>query len=213
MSDMSDGKINKDEFKEEVKNVIEPLQGSELGEIKLSHVLEEILDIALKYKLKMPIDFVLFGKTIVTLEGIALEYDPKFNIVVSIKPFIEKLVRKSLSPKKIAKNFIKSAVKFNSLLNRLPGEAEAVLNKIKDGTIKVDVEDTDIRKLSLEIDKSSNRLVYGMIIAALLVASALTIQVSGPTFLGLPLVSFITFVSAMTLLFIFFVSVVRGEKT
>ena len=212
MSNIKDGEVNKDEFRERVKDVIEPLQGSELEDIKLSHILEEILDIALKYKVKIPIDFVLFGKTIITLEGIALEYDPKFNIVTNIKPFIGKLIKRRLSPKKVAKDFFRSAIKFKGLLERLPGETEEVLKKLKDGTVKVDVEDTDIKRLSLEIDKSSNRLVYGMIIAALLVASALTIQVSGPTFLGLPMVSFITFVSAMTLLFIFFVSVLRGEK-
>ena len=204
--------INKAEFKKRIEEVIEPLQYSRLKDVKLSAILEDVLDIALEYDVKMPIDFILFGKTIVTLEGIALEYDPNFKVIDNIKPLIEELIKRKFNPKKVMSDFMKSAVKFKRFLDILPDETEAVLKKIKEGSIKIDVEDTDIKKLSLEIDRSSNRIAYGMIIASLLIASALTIQVKGPVFFGLPIISFIAFVCAIILILILFVSILRTKR-
>jgi hypothetical protein len=52
--------------------LVKPLQTTEIGKVKVSHVLEEIMNIALNYGLKIPMSFVLFGKTVITLEGVAL---------------------------------------------------------------------------------------------------------------------------------------------
>jgi len=74
--DLSDSEIeDKDELKYEISDVLEPLQGKNVRSVKISRVLEEIMDLALTYGLRMPTPFVLFGKTIITLEGVAIEYD------------------------------------------------------------------------------------------------------------------------------------------
>ncbi len=201
--------VDTNKFKSKIKDAIESLQGASLKDIKVSYVLEEVLDIALKCNIRMPTDFILFGKTIVTLEGIALEYNPDFRVIDSIKPFVERLARKKYNPKYMLSSFIDSSMKFKKFITELPEQTDKALKKIQSGTFKIDIDDTDVKKLSLEIDKSSNRLAYGMIIAALLVAGALVIQVGEPVFLGMPLVSFICFLSAVILGFILFSSILK----
>jgi len=77
--ELSDTEVeNLEDLKYEINDVLEPLQNSDLRKVKISIILEEILNLALNYGLKMPAPFVLFGKTIITLEGIALQYEPNF---------------------------------------------------------------------------------------------------------------------------------------
>jgi len=158
----------------------------------------------------MPLPFVLFGKTIVTLEGVGLEYDPNFKIIEASKPFVEKLVRQRSNPIYIFNNFVRNALKLKRFAEKLPEEAEKALRKIQSGTIKVDIEDTDIKKLSAEIDKSSNRVAYALIIAALLIVGAIMMQISkGPAVFSIPVLALLSFLGAGFLAIMLFFSILR----
>lgn len=207
---MESDDIDYEQIKSDISFIIEPLKSAAIKEIKVSRVLEEILDIAMRRKLSMPASLVLFGKTIITLEGVALEYDPEFKLVETAKPFIEKLIAKRSNPIYMWKNFMHTADKYRKFAENFPEKAERALDKIERGTIKIDVADTDIKALSLEIDRSSNRVAYGLLIAALLITSAILFQVEkGPTILGVPFLSFFSFFFASILAFILFISIIK----
>ena len=207
---MEGSDVNYEELKADISYIIQPLQHSSMKDVKLSRVLEEILDIALKHRLRMPASFVLFGKTIMTLEGIALEYDPEFKIVETTKPFIEKLIIQRKSPVYMWKNFMHEMTKYRKFAEEFPEKADRVLDRLQRGKVKVDIEDTDIKKLSLEMDRSSNRIAYGLLIAALLITSAILINVQkGPTILGIPFLAFFSFIFASMFSLVLFISIVR----
>ncbi len=207
---MESDTIDYEQLKADISFIIQPLQHSLIKDIKVSNVLEEILDIALRHKLRVPAPFVLFGKTIITLEGIALEYDPNFKLVETAKPFIERVIARRKSPFYAWKSFVHNINRYKKFAEEFPEKAERALDKIQKGTIKVDIEDTDIKKLSLEIDRSSNRVAYGLLIAALLITSAILIQIEkGPTILGVPFLSFFSFFFASILVFVLFASIIR----
>ena len=210
--DLSDTEIeNKEDLKYEISDIIAPLQTGSISNVKVSRILEEIMDISLNYGLKIPMAFVLFGKTIITLEGIALEYDPTFNLMESSKPFIEKLIRQRYNPVYQFNSLMKSMLKFKKFAEELPDQTTKALNKIEKGTIKVDIEDTDIKKLSTQIDRSGNRVAYSMIITALLIAGAVTINFGEPFFLNIPLIPLLSFILALTFISILLYSILKGK--
>ena len=209
---MENEDIDYEQLKSDIGILMQPLQGSSIKDIRVSKVLEEIIDIALRNKLKIPASFVLFGKTIITLEGNALEYDPNFKIVETAKPFIEKIIAKRKNPFYVWKSFVHNMDRYRKFAEDFPEKAEKALDKIQRGSIKINIEDTDIRNLSMEIDRSSNRLAYGLLVAALLVTSAILIQLEkGPTILGIPFLSFISFFSASILVFVLFASIIKEK--
>jgi len=203
---------NKDELKYEISDALIPLQNSDTGNVKISYILENILDLSLSYGLKMPLPFVLFGKTIITLEGVALEYDPKFKLIESSRPFIEKLVLKRYNPALAFKSFMKSAFKFRKYTEEIPEQISRTLKRIETGSIKVDIEDTDIMKLSSEIDRSGNRVAYSMLIAALLIVGALTIDYGETFVLDVPLIPFLSFIGALFLSLVLVFSILREKN-
>lgn len=207
----SDG-VDYEHLKADISFIIQPLQQSSINEIKVSRVLEEIMSTALKHNLKVPAQFVLFGKTIVTLEGIAIEFDPDFKIIETAKPFVEALVTKRSSPSYILKGFVHNLNKYRKFAEEFPEKAERALEKIEKGAIKIEIEDTDIKKLALEIDRSSNRVAYGLLTAALLITSAILINIEkGPKIIGIPFLAFISFLLASVLVVVLFISIV-SEK-
>jgi ubiquinone biosynthesis protein len=208
-----EGESNITGFKEEVRTIIEPLQESSIGEAKLSSTIESILHLSMEYNLQIPRQFVLFGKTLVTLEGIGLKYNPNFKLIDSARPFVENLMLRRLNPLNIMQSFAKNSLKLGRFMETFPDEATKALKKIQKGTIKVDLSDTDIKKLSVEIDRSSNRIAYSMLLAAFIIAGSVTIGMDmGPRIFDLPIVSFLSFSFAAVFAAILLISILNEER-
>ncbi len=209
---MNENQTDIAKFKEDVRNVIEPLHNSGLKDAKLGYMMDEVLDIALEHHVKLPVDFVLFGKTVIELEGIGLEYSPNFRILENIRPFLENLIKREFRLSNMAKQLMKNLAKYTKLFKDFPDQLNSVLRKIQTGTVRVDIEDTDIKKLATDIDKSSNRMTYGMLIAAFLITGALLVNIGKPVLNGFPLVTLLCFALAIIFAIILFVSIEKEGK-
>ena len=200
-------------FKEDLRTIIEPLQISSIEDVKLSRITEYVLHISMEHKLRIPKEFVLFGKTLITLEGIGLKYNPNFKLIDSTRPFVENLMLRRLNPVNIFNSFVKNSLKFKKFAETFPDETTKALRKIQKGTIKVDISDTDIKQLSVEIDRSSNRIAYGMLISAFIITGALTINVDiGFNIFNLTIISFLSFLFAAVFALMLFISIVKEVR-
>src|SRR3989344_1969905 len=207
-----DGDVDKGALRDEIKQIIDPLKYLSLHEEKLSSAVEDIINVAMEHHIRIPASFVLFGKTMVTLEGIALKYDPDFPIIEKARPYIERLVMKRYAPKEQLKGMMTEARRYKKFFQQLPDKATRAMETLERGKVDIHLEDTDISRLSREIEISSSRIAYGLVIAGLLVASSYLIQVEkGPFVYGIPLIAFATFFSAAVLGFLLLISILNDR--
>jgi ubiquinone biosynthesis protein len=206
-----DGK-NIDLLKVEIENKIKALQGSELKDIIISKVLEDVLGIVQKYGFKLPLEFVLFGKAIVTLEGLALRYEPKFRLTVSSLPFVEKIIRQRKSPGQMVKNFISTASKLKDFTVSIPEKTADMMKRVKETDLSLRYIDRDMRSLVIEIDKSSNRITFGLIITALIIASTIMLNYDQIKILGISAFAFIGYALSALLIIIVVISMLREKR-
>lgn len=200
-------------FKEELRTIIEPLQSIKVEDIKLSRIIEDVLHISMEHKLTIPVEFVLFGKTLITLEGIGLKYNSKFKLMENTRPFVENLMLRRLNPVNTFNTFLKNSLKFKKFAETFPDEATKALQKIQKGTIKVDISETDIKTLSVEIDRSSNRIAYSLLIAAFIITGALTIKVDiGTKLFNIPIISFLCFSFGALFAIMLFISILKEKR-
>ena len=178
-----------EQLKKDIQAPLSQLKNKKLRDVKVSFILEEVLDIALRHRVRMPIDFILFGKALVTMEGVGLEYDPNFTLTKVAGPYVESLIKKQIIRDAMGKGMWRDFLRYKKLFSEFPDRVTNALERIQKGTIKIDVEDSDVGRLGLEIDKSSNRLTYGIIIAALLITGALLKDVGQPIYGGVSLIS------------------------
>lgn len=169
--------INRAKLKQDLHDLIEQMQYASLKEVRASEALEQIMQIALKHKITLPLDFVLYAKTIITLEGIGLRYNPDFKLIEQTRPLLTKIIRKKYSPKSIAKYVTKTATQYQELIEELPLKATEALTRISKGKIDLDIEDADISSITYEMEQSVGNLSIGIIIAALIMSSSIVYQI------------------------------------
>jgi len=166
------------ELEKDIEMLIEEYAGTTVEEVDIPHLFQELMFIATKYKFKLPVDFVLLMKATITCESVGQELDPEFNLSKALKEYVHEIEMEKLRPSNVVKNFIRNITDFRYVMKMLPRQTTDILDKLKRGELKVQFEHRDLKNLEKEIDRGSNRISMGVVIAALIVASAIVLQIN-----------------------------------
>ncbi len=209
-----EGDIDLKKFKEDLYESLSYYYNISLKQTNMSHFFYDVFALARRYKMHFPSNFVLLIKAMATTEGFCKKLDPDFNFVQVSQKYAEELVKKRRAPGYFIRSAKKTAMGFKGLMQTFPGDMRNILSMVKKGAIvNVDMDNEDIRRFTIEMDRSSNRLTYGLIMGALILSAALMTLTEMPTFfLGLPLLSWFALVIVILLSFILFISILRENK-
>jgi ubiquinone biosynthesis protein len=125
---------------------------------------------------------MLLIRALVTLEGIGASLDPEFNLAGYLQPFVEKLVKDRYQPRKMAERVFRDVRMLAGSLHDLPVHLGKTLKKLANDDLQVHLDHRGLDYLILELERASNRLVVGMVVAALILASAILIPAGTNTF-------------------------------
>ena len=137
-------------------------------------------------------------KTLTTWEGVGLSMDPDFQIMQRAAPFVERLKMARMHPERIADEMWESGIDIMQFLRDFPAELREILMQIKQGKIKIEFEHRGLEPMLTTQDRGSYRTAFSIIVAALILGSALIVLAKIPPFLfGIPLIGVIGFVVAV----------------
>ena len=195
-----DEEVNVKRLKLDLSDLMERYYGIPLKELNMGQFLVDIMNVTSQNRIKIPQDLFLLSKALITIEGVGKKLDPDFDMVTQTKPFIEKLLKQSYNPKRIAKEIRKFARGLYNFTSSLPKDLTLIFNKIKKGTLRIEFEHKGLENLISQMDKVSNRIAFSLIIAALIIGSSIIMQTNrGPLFLGFPILGVVGFVLAGTM--------------
>lgn len=202
-----------DQFELEISELVDEYAFIPIKNIHIGELLREILGLLLHYKIKINPDFYLLLKSFITIEGVGKRLDPDFNLIEFAKPFVKKLLRKQLSPIKISKDFYLSSLDFINFFKILPSNLQEVIEQVKYGKIKIIFEHRGLENFFKTLDQISNRIVFAIVLAALIVGSSLII-LSGvpPKWNDIPIIGIIGYIGAGLMGFWLLISILRHGK-
>ncbi len=168
--------IDRPLLRAEIRDFIDTYYGVELSRLDIGHLLGDFVTILVSHGIRCPGDLMLLIRALVTLEGVGHTLDPKFNLASVLQPFVQSAVRHRYSPSRIAGDIIGDVKALATAAHKMPISLGQTLEKLANDDLRVQLEHKHIEKLITEVDRSSNRVVIGLILAALIVASALVLR-------------------------------------
>ncbi len=181
-------------FREDLIDWIEPRYGRDLAHIGVGGVVSEAIQIAHRYHIRLPSDLVLLAKTIGEIEAISRLLDPHLTLLEILKPHAEKFMRRKKSPQNILSRILSSGEEYRELAEELPSQVRQALRKLLHGQLRVEFSHVGLEHLSREMDRSSNRISFSLIISAIIVGSSLIINLGrGPLIYGFSALGIIGF--------------------
>jgi ubiquinone biosynthesis protein len=187
-------------MKEDLAELLEPYYGMQVKQIDFGAYIDRVTHILIHHRLRMPQNLYLMDKALITLEGILKQLDPEFNYFEAAKPYVVELIRRRRSPLRAAEILKKNVVDFADAFALLPRQMRTAFRKFMRGDFRVNVHHEDLKQFIRDLDKSSNRLAFSIITAAIIVASSIIIHAgTGPVLFGVPMFGLIGYVIAALL--------------
>ncbi len=172
------------EFSRDIEILFDNYYGLPLKDIPFAEMITKGFEVMRKHYVEPPADFTLMLKSMMTIESFATNLDEDFQIIEYLKPYAQKFSVEDYMPSNVAKNVRKMFNEASNLATKLPEDVHSILGKLRSGKVQIRVHHEHLETLNNTLDKSSDRISFSVIIAALLIGSSMLVPQTG-TVLGL----------------------------
>lgn len=163
----------------DIRDFLDGYYGLPLDKIDIGCLLSDFVSIISQHGIRYPADLMLLIRAIITLEGVGRGLDPNFNLAEHLAPFVEASVRSRYDPQRIFNRLKDEGARLASTLHDIPHHVGRTLEKLSSDDLRIQLEHRNLEHLIVEIDRSSNRIVVGVVMSSLILASALVIRTTG----------------------------------
>lgn len=168
-----------------------------LKEIQLAKLLQHLLELATKHRMRMPPDIFLMLKALAQVEGVATMLNPEFDMIQKATPFIKQIKMARLAPGRLADDVLKLVEQSYEFLIDFPKDLLELSRSLRQKKLSFNLILKDLDKMLATHDQISNRISFAIIIAALIIGSALiVISNMPPLFYGISVIGLAGFLTA-----------------
>ena len=182
-----------------------------------SEILRQFIRLGQRHRIRLPRAFLLVAKAFMEIESQALQLDPGFNIMTAINAYAPRLVKRLVLPRfgeaTVSRGSYRALRAARTALDALPDIAIRLVESLRDGKLSIALRHEQLEGMEEHIERASNRLSFSMIIASVVIASAIIMSFhTGPHYDGVPLLGLAGFVIAGLLGLRWTLAVLRSGK-
>ena len=184
-------------LKRDITALIDKYQALPLKYMDFQTIFTELISLTRKHHIVLPKDLVLVGKALVSIGGAALILDPNMNPVEVIRPEVSAAVTRLFSRENVSREIILSVWHSSMLLKDMPKQIRELTRKTLRGQLKIQFDTPQVEGLTRELDRSSNRLSFAIVIGSIIIGSSLIFHAKiGPLWAGMPVLGLTGFIVA-----------------
>src|SRR3546814_617659 len=162
--------------------------------------------------LRSPPELSLLGKTLLNLEQVADALDPELDVKCVVEDHLEHVMRERIRRSFSVSNIASELIEVQSLLREAPRKISDLLSLLSENRMQVRVDGIADSPLMESLQKIANRIAAGLVTAALIVASAMMMDVeSGWQLGGYPVIALVLFLVGAVLGIMIVLSALFGD--
>jgi ubiquinone biosynthesis protein len=171
-----------------------------IGDLSLRDVLTSITATMSRHRLQLPSDLLLLIKAAATIESVGRQLDPSFKIVEHARPLVEHLVVERRQPRALAHRAADAGHEALKALRSAPRDLADLVRKARSDGLRIQFIHRNLDYFIREMDRASNRLSFAIVIAAIVIGSAVVVHAgAGPHLFGIPAFGLAGFIAAAVL--------------
>ena len=152
-----------DEFEFAIRSVCEPVFDRPLEDISVGQLLLRLFQTARKFEMEILPQLLLLQKSLVTIEGIGRQLDPKLDLWEATKPSVESFVKNRYSLKNLFSELSGDFPDVIKKISDLPQLANDILSKIQAEKLELRTRDAALSTIRSEVRSLGKRLVFSLL--------------------------------------------------
>lgn len=177
------GLINPDDmdlrsFRTDLKDISEPFYGRSLQTISVKDVYDQMMQLVLKYRIRLPRNLLLLLKTFIQTEALGKILGSDASILEVTRPYAQNLLQRGYEARKMMRTIGQEARRMSGYMRMLPKFLHDILRAAAGGKHRIEVWHDGFQQFDDKIEKGINRLTIGLIISASVIAGSLILNSS-----------------------------------
>lgn len=137
---ISDGPVDYPAFEQDCISLAEQyLVGVPISKIQIGELFQQLVQGASRHNLRMPTDFTMMFKAILTTEGLAKAIAPDVDPIELARPFISQMVAERYSPERLKQQAIRDLMAFSGMARNLPTTLPVLMDDLTTGKLSFGV--------------------------------------------------------------------------
>ena len=204
---------NRRRFEKDVADFMDRHLYRPLKDVRVGKLLHQLLELSSRYRLRIPPDIFLMMKALTTIEGVARMLDPDFEMIAKTAPFVKRLMLGRFTPQRISGELYRIAADMMRFGEQFPKDLLEITRLIRQQKLQINIENPGLERTLSTHDQISNRISFSVIIASLIIGSALiVISEIPPLFYGISLIGIILFLAAAIMGIWLLVAIIRKGR-
>jgi ubiquinone biosynthesis protein len=179
---------------EDVQTLIDEYLERELRDVNVAELFSELIRLVVSHGIPVPPSLMMVAKALLTIEGVGMNLYPEFTLQPALEAAAKKAMMQKLRPENLTRVGSTVAMDYLELLRDLPSELGGLGRRLRNGQLTIGFRMRGLEPIRHTLDNVGYRLIFGLIIAALMMSSALIIHAKlPPLWNGIPLIGVIGF--------------------
>jgi ubiquinone biosynthesis protein len=193
-----DARVSIGELRDDIAGLFDKWLGKTIVEVDSTLLIQELLLLALRHRIRIPAEYSLLARAGATIEGIVREFGPDLDVAAVAAPYAEKLLLDRVAPEQMQGGLYKALLQLQGLSQDVPIQLSQIMADLSAGKFAVRVGGEAFDRLTQSILTAAAVLSGSILGGALVIGSFIALaQVDWRVF-GVPLVALLGAVSGLS---------------
>ena len=149
--------------------------GLALEDVPIADFLGDVFTAAFRNRIHLPGELAVLARTVLLLEGVAQSLDPSFSLVEVARPFVARMLAERYSPAHLSRRGMRLVRQLEYLAEDVPPRLGTISEQLEKGQLTLGLDVRRLENILAKLDVVANRLAFSIVVAAMIVGSALVI--------------------------------------
>ncbi len=154
-------------LRDDISGILDRYLGLKLDQIRSSTLLTDMLDLAVRHKIRVPREYAILCKASVTTEGLIRGLYPELDIMEVGLPYAKEMLFSRFQPGDASGALMKSMLKLQGLAEDVPTQLSQILADLEGGKFRVHVRSESIDRIADNVRSLGLTVFLGLLASAL----------------------------------------------
>jgi ubiquinone biosynthesis protein len=201
-----DARANLMAFREDIDAVLGRYLPGTLQDIDARSLLRDLLNLAVKYRIRIPREYAILSRAAVTIEGTLRTLYPEMPIGQLFLPYAKRLLASRYDPSQLEGGVLKTMLRLQSAANELPIQLSQILLDLEAGKFTVTVRGDELQELNRNIRALAMVAFAGLLATGFIIGTFIAFAAHPWSLWGVPVMGLLGIAGTI---FLFSTGVVR----
>jgi len=166
-----DSRANLVGFRNDIDEILHEHLPATLGQVNAKNLLRDLLDLAVKYRIRIPKEYALLSRAAIATEGMLRSLHPGLNLSEVMIPYAKELFAGRYDPSQLQGGVMRTLLRFQSLASDLPTQLSQILLDLESGKFTVNVRGEQFEKLTGSLRTAAVIAFLGPVVSGLIIGA------------------------------------------